>query len=204
MCLSLYKYSNAMNQTSRPYDGTTPLQAPLASLYELSLKSQNTIAALIKQAREHLGIATNYDKLGRVKHVTNPQDRLAIYQYHVDRLRANELINNVELYSQAQIEPLTPPVTVETTPPPIEQLPIYSLTRVAFYTPWQGGKIRQVIALDGFYLNALMLATGIDKQGVPKWVQTAVDAHSEFDSTAPITKQVKFLIISELAKNLVR
>jgi hypothetical protein len=128
---------------------------------------------------------------------------LAIYQYHVDRLRANELNNNVELYSQAKIEPLTAPVTVETAPPPIEQLPTYSLTRVAFYTPWQVAKIRQVIALDGFYLNALMLATGIDKQSVPKWVQTAVDAHSEIDSTAPITKQVKFLIINELAKKFV-
>lgn len=192
-----------MNQTSRPYDGTTPLQAPLASLYGLSLKSQNTIAALIKQAREHLGITTDYDKLGRVKHVTNPQDRLAIYQYHYDRFHSNELINNVELYSQTKIESLMSPVTVETAPPPIEQLPVYSLTRVAFYTHWQGVKIRQVIALDGFYLNALMLATGIDKQSVPKWVQTAVDAHSEFDSTAPITRQVKFLIINELAKKFV-
>ena len=33
---------------------------------------------------------------------------------------------------------------------------------IAFYTVKNGIKTRQVIALDGFYINALMLATGIN------------------------------------------
>lgn len=72
------------------------------------------------------------------------------------------------------------------------------LVRIAFYTPTAAGRKRQVIALDGFYLNALMLATGIDKKGIPAWVQQAVDGWPAFDAELPITKQVKYLLIQEL------
>ncbi len=81
-----------------------------------------------------------------------------------------------------------------------------ALVRIAFYIQRQGKKrvkqerVRQVIALDGFYINALMLATGIDKKGVPAWVQSAVNGWAAFDGELPVTRQVKLLIVRELTK----
>jgi hypothetical protein len=49
-----------------------------------------------------------------------------------------------------------------------------------------------------------MLAAGIDKKGVSKWIQRAVDNWKAFDDKLPITKQVKFLIIRELEEQLSR
>jgi hypothetical protein len=74
--------------------------------------------------------------------------------------------------------------------------------RIAFYIQRQNKKIRQVIALDGIYLNALMLATGITKADVPKWIQQAVDSWAAFDSSLPITKQVKLLLVRELTDQI--
>jgi hypothetical protein len=68
--------------------------------------------------------------------------------------------------------------------------------RIAFYI----GDKRTVIALSGFYLNALMLAAGIDKKGVPKWIKTAVDSWGAFDDKLNVTEQVKLLIVRELEK----
>lgn len=59
-----------------------------------------------------------------------------------------------------------------------------------------------MIALHGFYINALMLATGITKADVPKWVQSAVDSWMAFDAELPITLQVKLLLIRELTTQL--
>lgn len=68
--------------------------------------------------------------------------------------------------------------------------------RIAFYI----GDKRTVIALSGFYLNALMLATGIDKKGIPKWIKAAVDSWGAFDDKLNVTEQVKLLIVRELEK----
>ena len=68
----------------------------------------------------------------------------------------------------------------------------------------KGVKKRQVIALDGFYVNALMLVVGIDKKGVPAWVQQAVDGWAAFDPALPITRQVKYLLIRELTHEIRR
>lgn len=85
----------------------------------------------------------------------------------------------------------------------VEINPCYAdtaLIRIAFYVQRQGKRVRQVIALDGFYINALMLATGINKADVPKWVQSAVNGWSAFDGELPITRQVKMLLVRELSK----
>ncbi len=99
----------------------------------------------------------------------------------------------VELYSQTDSNQ---PVEINS------QYADTALIRIAFYIQRQGKRVRQVIALDGYYLNALMLATGITKQDVPKWVQQAVDGWAAFDSALPITKQVKLLLIRELTKSI--
>lgn len=84
----------------------------------------------------------------------------------------------------------------------ISQYTDNALVRIAFYIQRKGARVRQVIALDGFYLNALMLATGITKQDVPKWVQQAVDGWAAFDAYLPITRQVKLLIVRAITQAL--
>ena len=77
---------------------------------------------------------------------------------------------------------------------------INETVRIAFYI----GDKRTVIALSGFYLNALMLSTGIDKKGIPKWIKTAVDSWGAFDDKLNITEQVKLLIVRNLESELVK
>jgi hypothetical protein len=72
--------------------------------------------------------------------------------------------------------------------------------RIAFYM----GDKRAVIALSGFYLNALMLAAGIDKKSIPAWIKAAVDSWGAFDDKLNVTEQVKLLIIRELEEQLIR
>jgi hypothetical protein len=114
---------------------------------------------------------------------------------------------SVEHYSQpetvAPVEIISQPTSNDTVEI-VSQYDINALVRIAFYTVNKGVRVRQVIALDGFYINALMLATGIIKQDVPKRVQQAVDNWEAFDSALPITRQVKFLIIRELTAQLER
>ena len=85
---------------------------------------------------------------------------------------------------------------------PAECYDITAVIKVAFYTSTYSTKKRQVIGLDGFYLNALMSATGIDKKGIPAWIQKAVNDWTAFDDKLPITKQVKLLIVRELEARL--
>ena len=47
-----------------------------------------------------------------------------------------------------------------------------------------------------------MSATGIDKKGIPAWIQNAVNDWTAFDDKLPITKQVKLLIVRELEARL--
>jgi len=72
--------------------------------------------------------------------------------------------------------------------------------RIAFYV----GDKRTVIALSGFYLNALMLAAGIAKKGIPAWIKAAVDSWGAFDDKLNTTEQVKLLIVRELESELIK
>jgi hypothetical protein len=55
------------------------------------------------------------------------------------------------------------------------------------------------IALNGAYLNALMVSTGIDKKGVKTWLESAV-----IDSELNTTEQVKLLIVRNLESELIK
>jgi hypothetical protein len=72
--------------------------------------------------------------------------------------------------------------------------------RIAFYI----GDKRTVIALSGFYLNSLMVATGINKKGIPAWIQSAVSDWTAFDPALNVTEQVKLLIVRELESQLIK
>jgi hypothetical protein len=203
-----------------PYDGTGKLSDALAALFGLSPKSHNKLAALIQQAKDGLGITSKAKVL--------PDDvKLAIYRWHYGRLHpaTNETVEiiqqpePVETISQANngqsVETFSQhdeckPVEIISQDADNEAVEINSqydmndLARIAFYTSSGGVKKRQVIALDGFYINALMTASGVDKKGVPAWVQQAVDGWGAFDPALPITKQVKFLIVRELTNAICR
>jgi len=97
------------------YDGTTNLQPALAALCSCSIKSQGKIAKLIKQAKEGLGIAPVFDKTGRISPHLSPQQRLAIWQWHCDKLKrvdAHLDIDNtvtVDIFQQSEL--LEQPIT---------------------------------------------------------------------------------------------
>lgn len=63
---------------------------------------------------------------------------------------------------------------------------------------------RVQIALSGFYLNALMLASGINKKGCQAWIQSAINNWTAFDSKLNVTKQVELLIVRELESELIK
>lgn len=114
----------------------------------------------------------------------------------------------VKIYSQTDIAELlaqNESVEIYSQVKPVKTCSFYQdseLIRIAFYVKKQGVKVRQVIALNGFEINALMQAKGISKKEVPKWVQFAVDSWAEFDSSLPITKQIKMFLIRELTSRL--
>lgn len=233
------------------YDGTTSLQTALAALCGCSIKSQGKIAKLIKQAKEGLGIVPVFDKTGRISPHLSPQQRLAIWQWHCDRLKSvdtyldtdNTATTTVDIFQQSalleqptteQVETIANNNGVEinlqiTTEPiedshhtdvhaPIEQVEVLpqvndeimqrladnAMFKFAFYTSTYGVKNRQVIGLHGCYVNALLLATGINKKGIPAWIQSAVDSWGAFDDKLPITLQVKTLILRELESQLIK
>ena len=66
--------------------------------------------------------------------------------------------------------------------------------KIAFRTNTYGENKRQCVTLEGDTINLLMLATGINKRDVPKWVQNAVNEWTAFDDKLPITRQVRRLI----------
>ncbi|SHE22625.1 hypothetical protein [methanotrophic endosymbiont of Bathymodiolus puteoserpentis (Logatchev)] len=119
----------------------------------------------------------------------------------------------VELYSQtikpAIAEPEnTPQAPVEIISQEKEQItPAKGKTndfdnvRIAFYIMRNNKRIRQVIAIDGFLINALE-SIGISKQNAPKWVQSQVTGWTAFDAQLPITRQVKCLIVKAVIEKI--
>ena len=67
--------------------------------------------------------------------------------------------------------------------------------RLAFYTNIDGIKKRQVVALQGFMVNALMVAIGAtDKADVPRWL----NSQDSIVGDKPLTWQVQRLIVQAL------
>ena len=76
------------------FDGKQKLSEALASLYGLSSKSHNKLAKLIDEAKAALGIATKAKNL----HI---DVKLAIYQWHCDKLHRQAGTETVEKFSQS-------------------------------------------------------------------------------------------------------
>ena len=187
------------------YDGSGKLSDAITDLCISSGVNDSQSSVLIKQAKSKLGIT------GKARQLPDDVNR-AIYEWIYQQFIYLKIIKKpVKKDSQTKstqefVDINSQPETAQPTPAqrPVEINSQYSdsaLVRVGFYIHRQNVKIRQVIALDGFYVNALMLAVGISKSDVPKWVQLAVDSWEGFNPELPITKQVKFLLIRELTKH---
>jgi len=167
------------------YDGTTSLNKAVADLIKCSPKNNNKLAQVIGQAKNDLGIASKAKKLPTEIH-------LQIYNHLV------------ELYSQVAS---ADPVEIISQPDKDDAVELFSHinnfdnVRIAFYIMRKDKRERQVIALDGFLINALA-SIGISKQDAPQWVQTHVNDWTGFDSQQPITRQVKYLIMVAVVKGL--
>jgi len=202
------------------YDGTTRLSNAVADLFNLSKKSHSQLAEKLKAAKTALGITS---KARQFPAETN----LQIYEWLKAQKKGSK--NKVVSTGTSKVpvaKTVMPQVTgdkpVKTISQPIstkavkpisqassdkavklfsqnESVELFSQVRIAFYT---SSKVRQVISLDRFYVDALRLAAGLDKGGVPKWVKAAVDSWQGFDADKPITKQIKFLIIQELTRHI--
>jgi hypothetical protein len=73
--------------------------------------------------------------------------------------------------------------------------------RVGFYITKEGSKQWQVINLDGYWVNAFA-SIGVEQKDVPAFIRRQLSEWSAFDSTKPITKQVKALIMLSIVDGL--
>jgi len=178
-----------MNEST--YDGAGKLAEAIATLCDIPPKSQGRIAALIKQAKTELGIVSKAK-------ILPCDDRFKVWQWHYDRLHPTG--KSVEIITQPEsVMPVEIISQVDDDEPEVNNLDVI---RIAFYANKDGKRIRQVIAVDGFYINGLIAATGITRQGVPKWVQQAVNEYRPFDPRYAVTRQVKYLIVRTMTEAL--
>jgi len=123
----------------------------------------------------------------------------------VEIVSQNESNKSVELYSQPINDE---PVEIHSQNESNKSVELYSQyvdnfdnVRIAFYTGKEASRKRQVIALDGFFFNALA-SINVSKQKTPQWLTQQVKDWTAFDEKLPVTKQVKFLIMREVVKGL--
>ena len=161
-----------------------PLHEKLAVLYGLS-PTNSKMSHLVTEAKKALGI-TSFRKLSL-------NEQTAIYDWHVVKI-----VSQLEGANQTVPESGTVTDSVKI----ISQLD--ASIRFAFYTHHNGTRKREVIALELFFVDALLLATGLDKSGVTAWIQTTLDSFTGFSHQTGITKQVKYLIVRELMHSLLR
>ena len=213
------------------YDGTTPLNQAVADLIKCSPKNNNKLAKVIGQAKNDLGITSKAKKLPTEINLQIYSHLVELYSQTTNTepveiiSQSNEPVTlepkntpqaHVEIFShngapestqQKAESPHSNTVEIISQPDNNESVELFSHTnnftnvRIAFYIVRKGKRERQVIALDGFLINALA-SIGISKQDAPQWVQAQVNAWTAFDSKLPITRQVKYLIMREVVKSL--
>ncbi len=194
------------------------LNTDLAALLGFAAGNRTAAANAIKQALQGLGIDKPTKSLSEA-------DKAAITQWHKARLNND---------NQLDIETIAPAVVlnepIETTTIPTSQTDLtpveidinrlkryvdtiaddpaiterYDFNAMVQLSVYVGARKQCHIAIDGFYLNALMTMAGIDKKGVKEWVQNAVDSWGAFDAKLNITRQVRCLIVRELESELIK
>jgi len=197
------------------YDGTGKLAEAIAELFGLSVKSQAQIAKLIKEAKTGLGIASNAKIL--------PNDvKLAIYQWHYDRLNPVQDVKQADSVQDSAIQPL-PDADIQDIKQvdgdALELLPdtdiqdvkqndpvqdnsdnaVYDFKQIHFAVtiPHHGESKRTTVMLEGYLVNALQRKHGLaDNPAIRVWIEQAINKDNmRFDRDAPLTRQVKRLIV---------
>lgn len=199
------------------YDGSGKLSEAVADLCGLSPKSQAQIAKRIKEAKTGLGITSKSKQL--------PDDiKLAIYQWHYDRLNAvqdvkqdesvqdspaqslhNGIVQDVKQAGNDKLE-LLPDKTVQYVKQhiPVQMdddidSPVYDFKQIHFAVTiiHQEQPKRTTVMIEGYLVKALQRRHGLtDNPAIRAWIEQMIKSDgARFDNDAPLTKQIKRLII---------
>ncbi|MDI1278803.1 hypothetical protein [Methylobacter sp.] len=201
------------------YDGKGKLAGAIAELCGVSAKNQTRIAALIKQAKDELGITSKAKQM--------PDDmKLAIYRWHYDRLNPVQDIKRDEGIQVDDEKPVLSPDSVvydvkqaegdklEVLPDSGVQYvkqddsilnddvidhPVYDFKQIHFaVTLAHGGKLkRTTVMLEGYLVKALQRKHGLtDNAAIRAWIEQVIKSDGDrFDNHAPLTRQLKRVII---------
>ncbi len=202
------------------YDGSGKLAEAIADLFGLSPKSQEQVAKRIKEAKAGLGITSKAKVL--------PDDvKLAIYQWHYDRLNPVQNIKQggngqdspVQSLHDATVQDVkqtdnnNPDLLAGSTVQNIKQdaptqldddidNAVYDFKQIHFAVMFahKGHIKRTTIMLEGYWVKALQRKQGLtDNPAIRAWIEQAIkDDGVRFDSDAPLTRQVKRIIIESL------
>jgi hypothetical protein len=196
-------------QSIMQYDGTSKLGDAIADLFELSPKSHNQIAGLVGEAKAGIGITSKAKKL--------PDDvKLAIYRWHYERLNPVQYVKQADSVKIESVESLDDAIVQnikQSSPNSLVQdvkqdvavqdddldNPVYDFKQIHFAVTFshQGQSKRTTVMLEGYLVKALQRKHGLyNNAAIRAWIEQAIKADSvRFDSFAPLTRQVKRMIV---------
>jgi hypothetical protein len=201
------------------YDGSGKLGDAIAALCGCSPRSNNKIAELIGQAKDALGMTSKSKKLpGDVKLAIYRwhHERLNPVQYvkQEDSIQNDDnqslddaIVQNVKRSDDDKLDSLLPDSAVynvkQDSPVQLDDdyndLGLYDYNQFHFGVTitHQGQPKRTTVMLEGYLVKALQRKHGLtDNAAIRAWIEQAIKADgSQFDSYAPLTKQVKRMII---------
>ena len=166
------------------YDGSGKLSEALAVLYELSNKSLG-VSELLKEAKNALGITSKAKNL--------PADvKLAIYQWHYEKFNP---VQNVK-----QVGNIITVQNIKQDDEAEESVYDFKQIHFAIVIEHQGKPKRTTIMLEGYLVKALQRKHELtDNTAIRQWLEQIIKGDPiRFDSYAPLTRQVKRLIIESL------
>jgi hypothetical protein len=199
------------------------LAIELAAVCGFAAGNRTAVANAIKQANQALGIDKDTRKL------TNDDKAAIVQWHSEQRKQTNDnqqddievIAPPVPLRNDSttieQVKTIAPDTVINEPLNELELLRIENAKLQArlesidskakpFYGDYETVRVsisidskRVTIAISGFYLNALMNATGIDKKGVSAWINTAINDFT-INENLNVTEQVKFLIVKGIAK----
>jgi len=199
------------------YDGKDKLGAALADLYQFSSGNNTKIASLIKDAKDNLGITS--------KSKNFPDDvKLAIYRWHYERLNSVQDIKQNDSVQDDDVQSLDDTVVQDVKHSDDDKLAIlpdnivqdikqdapvqfdgvidssvYDFKQIHFAITitYKEQPKRTTVMLEGYLVKALQRKYDFaGNAAIRAWIEQAIkEAGDKFDSSAPLTKQVKRLII---------
>ena len=180
------------------YDGNGKLAEAIADLFGLSPKSQEQVAKRIKEAKAGLGITSKAKVL--------PDDvKLAIYQWHYDRLNPVQDVkqsdnDGLDLSADSTVQHIKQDAVVQLDDDMDSAVYDFKQIHFAVMFAHKGHIKRTTVMLEGYLVKALQRKHGlIDNPAIRAWIEQAIKNDGvRFDSDAPLTRQVKRIIIESL------